>query len=115
LLKGIVSSLKEAYGFIERADVVAEIFFHYTEFSGDINELMIGDDVQFNLQDRLVSMCVTHYFHSIIILHRKNIHFFLTTNIFLSKVKSQDDIGVVVNIRTRIIITFISHLLSRGN
>jgi len=52
-VQGIVSSLKEAYGFIERADVVAEIFFHYTEFDGGVNELMIGDDVQFNLQDRL--------------------------------------------------------------
>ncbi|XP_066924328.1 cold shock domain-containing protein E1-like [Clytia hemisphaerica] len=52
-VQGIVSSLKEAYGFIERADVVDEIFFHYSEYSADINELMIGDDVQFNLQDRL--------------------------------------------------------------
>lgn len=52
-VQGIVSSLKEAYGFIERSDIVAEIFFHYTEYSGDVNELMIGDDVQFNLQDRL--------------------------------------------------------------
>lgn len=52
-VQGIVSSLKEAYGFIERSDIVAEIFFHYTEFGGDVNELMIGDDVQFNLQDRL--------------------------------------------------------------
>jgi len=52
-VQGIVSSLKEAYGFIERADIVSEIFFHYTEYSGDVNELMIGDDVQFQLQDRL--------------------------------------------------------------
>jgi len=51
--QGIVSSLKEAYGFIERADIVDEIFFHYSEYSSDVNELMIGDDVEFNLQDRL--------------------------------------------------------------
>lgn len=52
-VQGIVSSLKESFGFIERADVVAEIFFHYSEFSGDVNELMIGDDVDFQLVNRL--------------------------------------------------------------
>lgn len=52
---GIVSSLKESFGFIERADVVAEIFFHYSEFNGDVNDLMIGDDVEFQLVNRSVS------------------------------------------------------------
>jgi len=52
-VQGIVSSLKESFGFIERADVVAEIFFHYSEFNGDVNELMIGDDVEFQLVNRL--------------------------------------------------------------
>lgn len=51
-VQGIVSSLKESFGFIERADIVAEIFFHYSEFSGDVNDLMIGDDVEFQLVDR---------------------------------------------------------------
>lgn len=55
MVQGIISSLKESFGFIERADVVAEIFFHYSEFNGDINEVMIGDDVEFHLQDRQVS------------------------------------------------------------
>lgn len=53
-VQGIVSSLKESFGFIERADIVAEIFFHYTEYNGNVSDLMIGDDVQFNLQDRHV-------------------------------------------------------------
>jgi len=51
-VQGIVSSLKESFGFIERADVVAEIFFHYSEFNGDVNDLMIGDDVEFQLVNR---------------------------------------------------------------
>lgn len=51
-VQGIVSSLKESFGFIERADVVAEIFFHYSEFNGDINDVVIGDDVEYELQDR---------------------------------------------------------------
>lgn len=50
--QGIVSSLKENFGFIERADTVAEIFFHYSEFKDDINELLIGDDVEYELQER---------------------------------------------------------------
>lgn len=51
-IQGIISSLKESFGFIERADVVAEIFFHYSEFDGEVNDLMIGDDVEFQLQNR---------------------------------------------------------------
>ena len=53
-LQGIVSSLKDSFGFIERADVVAEIFFHYSEFQGDIRDVMIGDDVEFGIQRRKV-------------------------------------------------------------
>jgi len=58
---GIISSLKESFGFIERADVVAEIFFHYTEYNGKISDLMIGDDVQFQLQNRQgkeIAICI---------------------------------------------------------
>lgn len=51
-VQGIISSLKETFGFIERSDVVAEIFFHYSEFSGDIADVVIGDDVQFELCNR---------------------------------------------------------------
>ena len=55
-IHGIVSSLKDSFGFIERADVVSEIFFHYSEFQGDINELTIGDDVEFGMQQRKVGL-----------------------------------------------------------
>lgn len=50
--QGVVCSLKENFGFIERADVVKEIFFHYSEYAGNIAELVLGDDVQFNIQHR---------------------------------------------------------------
>ncbi|XP_064602212.1 cold shock domain-containing protein E1-like [Liolophura sinensis] len=50
--QGVVCSMKESFGFIERADVVREIFFHYSEFKGNINELLLGDDVEFNVQTR---------------------------------------------------------------
>lgn len=50
--QGVVCSMKENYGFIERADVVKEIFFHYSEFQGNISELVLGDDVEFNVQSR---------------------------------------------------------------
>jgi len=49
-----VCSLKDNYGFIERADVVKEIFFHFSEFNDDLQCLALGDDVQFAVQSRNV-------------------------------------------------------------
>lgn len=50
---GVVCSMKESFGFIERADVVKEIFFHFSEakVKDDIN---LGDDVEFIIQTRNV-------------------------------------------------------------
>lgn len=56
-VQGVVCSLKDAFGFIERADVVKEIFFHYSEYKGDINKLNLGDDVEFDVQTRNVMLC----------------------------------------------------------
>lgn len=50
--------LQEAFGFIERADVVKEIFFHYSEFKGDLEDLQAGDDVEFTIKDRNVGSCL---------------------------------------------------------
>ncbi|XP_014783652.1 cold shock domain-containing protein E1 [Octopus bimaculoides] len=50
--QGVVCSMKENFGFIERSDVVKEIFFHYSEYKGDISELLLGDDVEFQIQSR---------------------------------------------------------------
>ncbi|KAJ3586347.1 hypothetical protein NHX12_012747 [Muraenolepis orangiensis] len=50
--QGVVCATKEAFGFIERADVVKEIFFHYSEFKGDLEDLQAGDDVEFTIKDR---------------------------------------------------------------
>lgn len=47
-------AFQEAFGFIERADVVKEIFFHYSEFKGDLEALQAGDDVEFTIKDRNV-------------------------------------------------------------
>ena len=52
--EGVVCSMKESFGFIERADVVKEIFFHYSEYQEDISELVLGDDVEFTIQTRNV-------------------------------------------------------------
>jgi cold shock CspA family protein len=46
--------MKDTFGFIERADVVKEIFFHFSEAEGSI-ELRPGDDVEFIIQTRNVS------------------------------------------------------------
>lgn len=52
LYQGVVCSMKENFGFIERADVVKEIFFHFSEYEGDIEELSLGDDVEYGIQVR---------------------------------------------------------------
>ena len=47
--------MKESFGFIERADVVKEIFFHFSEAKSMKEELKLGDDVEFIIQTRNVS------------------------------------------------------------
>ncbi|GJQ87988.1 Unr [Trypoxylus dichotomus] len=49
--QGVVCSMKESFGFIERADVVKEIFFHFSEAKTK-EELRLGDDVEFIIQTR---------------------------------------------------------------
>lgn len=49
--RGVVCSIKESFGFIERADVVKEIFFHFSEADGNL-EIRPGDDVEFTIQTR---------------------------------------------------------------
>ena len=54
--QGVVNSLKDSYGFIERADVVKEIVFNTSEQSEgreeDNTHIQLGDDVEFNIQTR---------------------------------------------------------------
>lgn len=52
--RGVICSMKESFGFIERADVVKEIFFHFSEAKCMKEELKLGDDVEFCIQTRNV-------------------------------------------------------------
>ena len=51
--QGVVNSVKDqkTFGFIERSDVVREIFFHFTEVEEGEN-IDLGDDVEFTIQTR---------------------------------------------------------------
>ncbi|XP_037524621.1 cold shock domain-containing protein E1 isoform X3 [Rhipicephalus sanguineus] len=49
--QGVVCALKDTFGFIERGDVVKEIFFHSSECS-DFRALSLGEDVEFTVQLR---------------------------------------------------------------
>ncbi|XP_024080946.1 cold shock domain-containing protein E1 isoform X2 [Cimex lectularius] len=49
--QGVVCSMKESFGFIERAEVVKEIFFHFSEAKTK-EPLQLGDDVEFTIQTR---------------------------------------------------------------
>jgi len=44
-----VATLKDNFGFIETANHDKEIFFHYSEFSGDVDSLELGDMVEYSL------------------------------------------------------------------
>uniref|UniRef100_A0A286Y0U2 Cold shock domain-containing protein E1 n=1 Tax=Cavia porcellus TaxID=10141 RepID=A0A286Y0U2_CAVPO len=48
-LLGYVATLKVNFGFIETANHDKEIFFHYSEFSGDVDSLELGDMVEYSL------------------------------------------------------------------
>ncbi|XP_057322058.1 cold shock domain-containing protein E1 [Microplitis mediator] len=50
--RGVICTMKESFGFIERADVVKEIFFHFSEAKSLKEELKLGDDVEFIIQTR---------------------------------------------------------------
>merc|ERR1719225_2164988 len=54
--QGVVNSVKDTSGFIERADVVKEIFFHMSEDiigqEEDNSHIQLGDDVEFIIQTR---------------------------------------------------------------
>lgn len=51
--QGVVCSMKESFGFIERADVVKEIFFHFSEAKLPTGEeFRLGDDVEFIILTR---------------------------------------------------------------
>ena len=54
--QGVICSMKESFGFIERADQVREIFFHFSEFRGNYDDLQLGDDVEFSIQMKNVSV-----------------------------------------------------------
>ena len=48
---GVICTLKDSFGFIERSDIVKEIFFHSSECK-DFKDLLLGDDVEFCIQTR---------------------------------------------------------------
>jgi len=47
LEQGRVHTLLDNFGFIYCADRPTEIFFHYSEFAGNSNDLNVGDEVEF--------------------------------------------------------------------
>lgn len=53
--QGVVCSMKDVFGYIERADIVKEISFPFTEFKDSSKPLQLGDDVEFIIQTRNVS------------------------------------------------------------
>lgn len=46
---GIVEKLLSTYGFIRCCDRQARLFFHYSQFSGTVEHLKVGDAVDFEM------------------------------------------------------------------
>ena len=55
--RGVISTMKDSFGFIEREDALKEIFFHISEFGPNVatNSVQPGVEVEFDIQDRHVS------------------------------------------------------------
>lgn len=49
--QGIICTLKDSFGFIERADITREIFFHSSECM-NFKQLALADNVEFSIQTR---------------------------------------------------------------
>lgn len=56
--RGVISTMKDSFGFIERDDMVKEIFFHITEFGPNVatNTIKPGLEVEFDIQNGHVSL-----------------------------------------------------------
>ena len=54
LYRGIITTLKDSFGKIEREDAFRETFFHFHDYCGQnaMQELKLGLNVEFELQDR---------------------------------------------------------------
>ncbi|CAG5102255.1 Oidioi.mRNA.OKI2018_I69.chr1.g215.t1.cds [Oikopleura dioica] len=50
--RGRVSGMKDSFGFIKRAEVAVEIFFHYSQVAADVPDLRVGNDVEFSIENR---------------------------------------------------------------
>ena len=50
--QGVINSIEESFGFIERADVVREIFFRFAEMNEQSRTPQLGDDVEFTIQTK---------------------------------------------------------------
>lgn len=60
-VQGIVKTLKDSFGFIERADVVKDIFFHYSELAEAAeSDLILGTSVEFVIQNRQGKEVASH-------------------------------------------------------
>ena len=49
---GIIEKLLPSYGFIQCCERQARLFFHYSQFTGNIDHLKLGDPVEFEVYSK---------------------------------------------------------------
>ncbi|KAK1170979.1 hypothetical protein AOXY_G7949 [Acipenser oxyrinchus oxyrinchus] len=77
--RGVISGVKKSFGFIERADIAQEIFFHYNEFCGNPETLVVGENVEFTIAEvkgREVAVGVRLLPMGTVILHDISVRWF---------------------------------------
>lgn len=59
---GIIEKLLPSYGFIQCCERQARLFFHYSQFTGNIDHLKLGDPVEFEMTyDRRTGKPIASY------------------------------------------------------
>ena len=62
--KGVICAIRDAVGYVERADVVREISFKLAD-AVELGDIQLGDELEFNIETRNVCIYVFFFLHFI--------------------------------------------------
>ena len=63
-VQGVVCSMKDNFGFIKQLEGTVDLFFHFSEYMGQLSQLSIGEAVEFEVHTRNVRVyCCFKFFY----------------------------------------------------